>query len=101
MRTVVAKGYSLVELSVVVAIIAVVSAIAAPRFAGSFQRYRASAAASRIVADLALAQAKAYSTSSTMTFAFSTSGNSYQILGMSDPDRPGSTYTVKLSSEPY
>jgi hypothetical protein len=59
------------------------------------------AALIRITRDLALAQSRANYGSTSVTVSFSPSTNSYQIVGMPDPDRPAQTYTVNLSADPY
>jgi len=95
------RGFSLVELMMVAAIISVMAAIAAPRYASALASYRADAAARRIVADLALAQGRAKAQSTTLTVDFDPPAGKYAITGMADPDRPASAYTVDLRAEPY
>src|SRR5690606_27031377 len=50
------RGFSLLELVMVLTIIAILAAIATPRYANAMARYRADLAARRIAADLLLAQ---------------------------------------------
>src|SRR5688500_12739493 len=54
-----ARGFSLIELVLVVATIAVLSAIAVPKYADAMNRYRVDLAAKRVVADFALARSSA------------------------------------------
>ena len=96
-------GFSLAELVVVVVIIGIVSAIAAPRYANALAHHRVDAAAKRIVADLSLAQrqAKISSTSQTVEFETGVGQSAYWLLGMPHLDRSGEEYAVLLSQEPY
>jgi prepilin-type N-terminal cleavage/methylation domain-containing protein len=94
-------GFSLLELVLVMVIIAVIAAIAVPRYSSAASRYRVETAARRVVADLALAQARAKALSSSQTVAFAVGTSQYQIVGMTDPDHGSSTYTVRLGDDPY
>jgi Tfp pilus assembly protein FimT len=85
----------------VIVLVGVMAGIAMPRYARSIARYRADMAAKRIVADLNLAQSRARSQSASQTVTFTAASNEYQIVGMADIDHLTSTYTVKLSEEPY
>lgn len=89
------------ELVLVLLIVAVLGAIAAPRYGASIARYRADMAARRIAADLALAQANARTTSSSRSVTFDATTHSYRLDGTADPDRPTQTYTVRLQDAPY
>jgi len=96
-------GVTAVELVVVILILAIVAAAAVPRYVDNLMRVRVDAAARRIVADLAAAQAhaKATSSSQTVTFVVPPQGSRYEIVGMKDPDRPGEAYVVNLAASPY
>jgi prepilin-type N-terminal cleavage/methylation domain-containing protein len=93
------RGFTLVELAVVVVIMAVLAQLAIPRYARAISNYRADAAIRRIAADIALAQARARALSTSQTITFSLAQNNYQITGMTDPDHPASTYTVSLADQ--
>jgi len=96
-------GVTAVELVVAILILGIVAAVAVPRYADNLMQARVDAAARRIVADLAAAQAraKAASSSQTVTFLVPPQGSRYEIVGMKDPDRPGETYAVNLEAAPY
>lgn len=95
-------GFTLIELLLVIALIAVAAAVAMPRYGRAVCHYQADAAARRIVADLAAAQARAKLNSTTVTVNFDATRNRYAVPGMPDPGVAGSTsYTVALGSTPY
>ncbi len=84
-------------------ILAILAAAAVPKYADALSRFRVDAAARRIAADLATAQARARAASSSLSIVFTLppQGSRYQIIGMKDPDRPAATYTVNLADSPY
>ena len=95
-----AAAFSVVELVLVVAITAMVSAIAVPRYANSVARYRADAAARRVAADLALAQNNASTAGRPQAVVFVS--RSYQMPGMAHLDgKSYGDYTVDLGADPY
>lgn len=97
-----ARGsFSLVELLLVMAMVAIIAAIAAPRYAMSAARYRADMAARRISADLAWARGRARTYSAARSVVFDVDDDEYAIPGIPDPDRPYQDYKVSLAEEPY
>ncbi|MDI1289674.1 MAG: GspH/FimT family pseudopilin [bacterium] len=88
-------AFSLVEVTLVISIIGVLSAIAIPRFTGSIANARLNAAAQRIERDCALARSRAMSSSKPRTIVFSTQG--YTIAGLTSLDRRSTNYSVSLS----
>jgi len=95
-----ARAFSLVELVLVIAITAMVTAIAAPRYANSVARYRADSAARRVAADLALAQNNASTAGRVQPVVFVS--RSYQMPGMAHLDgKSYGDYTVDLGADPY
>jgi type II secretory pathway pseudopilin PulG len=97
------RGFSYAEIAIVALILGIMAAAAVPKYADALVRMRLDAAARRIAADLATAQAQARAGSARQTIAFTVppAGICYQIVGMKDPDRPASTYTVNLAEPPY
>lgn len=85
----------------VLAIFAVISAIAAPRYQSAVARARLDAAAGRVCADIGMARSFARATSASKTVDFGVGGSSYQLVGYQNPDRPADTYTVDLTANPY
>ena len=96
-----AGGFSLFELLIAMSVIAIIAAVAVPRYASSVGRYRAESAARRVAADLTLAQAKARAASGVQFVNFNTAAGSYTIAGVADLNHPKSPYTVNLAGEPY
>lgn len=95
------RAFTIVELMTVLTFVAILAALAIPRFAGSIRRQRADAAANRIVADLRLAQRHARIASVSQTVQFYPSQLRYELVGLANPNRPSETYTADLSQTPY
>jgi prepilin-type N-terminal cleavage/methylation domain-containing protein len=95
------RGFTIVELLLVMVIVAVCCAIGLPRYGRAVAQYRARCAAQRIVADLMLAAQEARSASAPRTVVFETGNNRYRMVGIADLDQPGATYAVRLSDDPY
>ncbi len=94
-------AFSLVELMICIAVMAVLAALAIPRYANATSNYRADAAARRIVADLSLARSQARLISKPLTVVFDTAAQRYQISGMEDLLHRTNVYSVQLSDQPY
>jgi prepilin-type N-terminal cleavage/methylation domain-containing protein len=95
------RGFTLVEVVIVMVVMVIVAAIAIPKYGNSLSQYRADLAARRLAADLGLAQASARASSSSRSVTFRPAENGYGISGVNDLDRAGSPYAVMLSASPY
>jgi len=95
------QGFSLLELAMVLAIMGIVAAIAAPRYGQATARYRTDVAARRIAKDLALASRCARNAGASRTLAFDSSGGEYTISGLAGLEKSAQSYRVDLSAEPY
>ncbi len=93
------QAFTLVELVLVMAILAVLGAIALPRFGRSVGRQRLAGAAARVAADVRWARSRAVLRSTSVGIVFPAAGQalSYQMVGSPDLDRGmpvGGTSTV-------
>ncbi len=86
----------MIELVIVVLIVGILAAVAAPRYLDTLANYRADATARRIVADLQIAKRRAQQTSTSQTIAFYVDDNRYEITGMNDLDRSNKVYEHRL-----
>jgi prepilin-type N-terminal cleavage/methylation domain-containing protein len=96
------KGFSLLEMSLVVVLLAVLTAMAVPRFAGSANNYRVSLAARKVAADLGRARADAWSRGVHRTVTFNTAALQYTLTGVADMNNSALADTVvSLNTSPY
>lgn len=91
-----AEGFTLVELMIVLVIVAVVGAIALPRFAQATARQQLDAAAGRVAADLELARTRARAASQSLAVSYSTANDHYSMNAVG-----GDAKTVELDESPY
>lgn len=94
-------GFSLIELVLTTIIVGLVAAMAVPRYADALSRYRADAAARRIVADIQRAQAHAKATSSNATVRLRVTTDRIEIQELTDLDRGATPYATRLDEDPY
>lgn len=99
--TIANSGFSLLEVVLVAAIVAIFAAIAVPRYGSASARRRADLTAGRVAADLRLAQAHARVASSASTVCFYPVTEEYLLTDIPAPDGASGSYRVVLSSEPY
>lgn len=94
-------GFSLVELTLTAAIIGLVAALAAPRYAASLQHAKLQAAARRVVADLQHARQTAQATSDEVSLQFDTSRHQISSEDLARLNAPGRDYLTDLAAEPF
>jgi prepilin-type N-terminal cleavage/methylation domain-containing protein len=95
------RGFTLLELLVVVTVVAIVGKIALPRYANAVANARLNAALNRITADINMARSQAMTTSAPITISFNSNANTYTISGIKSLDNRSANYTVNLGSDPY
>jgi prepilin-type N-terminal cleavage/methylation domain-containing protein len=95
------RAFSLAELLVAVAILAILAAIALPRYHSALDNYRLSAAAQRVAADLNLARESARTASQSRTASFKVAQGYYEIPNLRDETRRSETYTIDLARDPF
>jgi Tfp pilus assembly protein FimT len=90
----------MVELVIVIMVMSILAAVAAPAFIESMRHHRVESAARRLKADLELTRNTARLTSSPQSLTFSGSGY-YLSAAVAGLDDSNATYTVNLSAAPY
>lgn len=94
-------AFTIVELAVVLIIMGITSAIAAPRYADFIAQNRLDAASRRISADLNYASREARHRSTSQQVTFNVVGNAYALDGLTSLTRRSQAYIVELDEEPY
>ncbi|MCE7973212.1 MAG: prepilin-type N-terminal cleavage/methylation domain-containing protein [Leptolyngbya sp. PLA1] len=98
-RALVRAGFTLLELVIVLAIIAIAAAIAVPRWASSHQARRVEVAAVRVCADIVSARELACASSARVAVEFTDGSSSYRVR----PAAPGGAggFVTSLAQPPY
>lgn len=92
------RGFTLIELMVVVAVIAVMLTLAAPSFADFFERYRLRGAADEVVTLLASARAESVMRNRDVAVSFGGSAGSWCVGAKAKPE-PATPGTSVIGSE--
>lgn len=94
-------AFTLVELTVCILFIAIIAAIAIPKYSSGLSGFRVESAAKRIAQDIALAQRSARQTNSSRTITISVTTDEYSLPELVSMDRSTDKYVVKLRDDPY
>jgi type II secretory pathway pseudopilin PulG len=95
------RAFSLLEGLLVVAIVALLSAVAVPRYSRFTAQQRLESATRRVLLDLARTKRGAQLASASRQMSFFPGTESYSQTGVADMNHPGETATVRLDEEPY
>ena len=96
------RGFSLLEMLIVLMIIAILATVGVPQFLDLLAYHRVESAANRLQADLNYARKEAQSNSSDRTVAFVVADSRYSLFpNIADLKHPTQNYTVNLSRTPY
>jgi prepilin-type N-terminal cleavage/methylation domain-containing protein len=95
------RAFTLLELVAVLLVLAIVGAMAAPRFAEASGRQRVDAAARRIAADLALARRQARTAGAAQSVTFTPALNDYELAALQSLENSKDPYIVELDRAPY
>lgn len=95
------RGFTLIELVIVLTILGVVASIAAPRFSSAQAQYRVHAAAARISADMTSVQRQARFAGEPRRIDFDLTQHAYSVWRNPSEVKSNLLETIDLSLEPY
>lgn len=94
-------AYTLVEITVVVMVMGILAAAAAPKYVNAQLRFRCQSAARRIAADINYARNCARSSAANQSIRFFPLTESYSSTTLPSLDRPGTLLQVSLGGSAY
>jgi prepilin-type N-terminal cleavage/methylation domain-containing protein len=92
-------AFTFIEVVIVLLVMGILTAVAAPKFFDSLLFHRVESAARRVKADLELARTQARVTSAAQSITFVNSV--YTLSNTKSLDKPGTIYSVDLTKGPY
>jgi prepilin-type N-terminal cleavage/methylation domain-containing protein len=90
------RAFTIVEMAIVVLVLGILTAVAAPKYRTALAMQRADAVARRVAADLRLARNYAKKVSQPQTVTFNLVAESYAMSSMPALDKPSTIYSVAL-----
>jgi Tfp pilus assembly protein FimT len=87
-------GMTLLELTIVIFVLSVMTAIGAIRYVSALETFRVQRSAERIAADIDAARQAARSRNQAITIAFNIGTQSYSISGLVNPDQRSAGFTA-------
>ncbi len=95
-------GFTIVEMAIVILVMGILAAAAAPTYLSALDHYRVEMAASRIVADLRFARSEAIRSSRDDRYiTFESGPDRYTLVNVSDINDGNKGYYVYLGGEPF
>ena len=95
------RGFTLVDLTLTLLILGIVTATATPKLSATVLRYQVDAAARRVEADINYIQSHARYTSAPCSITFTASPPSYTTTGVTHVNNSGQAYAVNLNTIGY
>ncbi len=95
------SAFTLLELCIVVAVVGILAAVAAPRFSQAADRYRAQSALQRLDSDLQLAMTTARARGQTILFNLDSETSSYSFKNLPNPHTGEGNTTINLGAQPF
>ena len=96
-----AGAFTLLELCIVVAVVGILAAVAAPRFSQASDRYRAQSALLRLDSDLQLAMTSARARGESILFTLDAETSTYSFKNLPNPHTGEANTTINLGAQPF
>ncbi|MBM4074621.1 MAG: hypothetical protein FJ267_03145 [Planctomycetes bacterium] len=95
------RGFTLVDLTLTMLILSILTAVAAPKLSTSMAYYQVESASRRLEADINFVRDQARASSAPCSITFTTSPPSFTTTGVTHTDNSGRPYSINLSNLGY